>query len=293
VFLETIRAEDTPAAFQRALEHYRNREGGFHSNNAAALKVTGNYKVDPKYMAEVLAMPKRGVERAAEREKAAFNEQFLREYVQLIQSQPDDMSDFAAVQRSRDAHVAFAKKWPDQDPMKSSREALQAMRMWGLNGNDAELRKSVDARVTSLVEQRATLLRDKFFNAPKLLEDAMDFYRMLGAEVNVDGKLAAIRSQAKQLAADADSNAAVDRCSPGAGRSAAEAVQRPQGHRGDAQASRGGPGCDSATAETKERREEEKRGGVGERIGNVRARACDMAAIHSYAAVLPTAASTT
>ncbi len=204
VFIETVRAEDTPAAFQRALEHYRNREGAFYSNRAAALKVTGDYKVDPKYMTEVLAMPKRGVERAAEREKAAFNEQFLREYTQLVQSQPDDPSDFAALQRAGDARVAFAKKWPDQDPMKTSRDAIQAMRMWGLNGGDEELRKSVNTRVTSLVEQRATLLRDKFFNAPKLLGDAMDFYRVLGSEAGVGSKIAAIRSQAKQLAADAD-----------------------------------------------------------------------------------------
>lgn len=205
VFLETIRAEqDSPAAFQRALEHYRNREGAFYSNNAAALKVTGSYKVDPKYMAEVLAMPKRGVERAAEREKAAFNEQFLREYVQLIQSQPDDPSDFAALQRTGDAHTAFAKTWPNQDPMKTSREALQSMRMWGMNGNDEELRTSVTTRVTSLVEQRATLLRDKFFNAPKLLGDAMEFYRVLGSDAGVGGKVAAIRSQAKQLATAAD-----------------------------------------------------------------------------------------
>jgi hypothetical protein len=206
VLFESIRADqDNPGAYQRALEHYRNREGGaLFSNNAAALKVTGPYKVDPKYMAEVHSMPKRGVERAAEREKAAFNEQFLREYVQLIQSQPDDMSDFAALQRSGDAHTAFAKKWPNQDLMKDSRDALQAMRMWGMNGNDDGLRQSVNTRVTSLVEQRATLLRDKFFNAPKLLGDAMDFYRVLGSEAGVGGKIKAIRSQAKQLAADAD-----------------------------------------------------------------------------------------
>lgn len=205
VFMESIRADqDNPGTYQRALEHYRNREGSFFSNNAAALKVTGAYKVDPKYMTEVLAMPKRGVERAAEREKAAFNEQFLREYVQLIQSQPDDTSDFAALQRAGDTHTAFAKKWPNQDPMKTSRDALQAMRMWGVNGNDEEFGKSVATRVTSLVEQRATLLRDKFFNAPKLLGDAMDFYRVLGSEAGVGGKIKAIRSQARQLAADAD-----------------------------------------------------------------------------------------
>jgi hypothetical protein len=205
VFIQTIRAEDTPQAFQRALEHYRNREGGaFVSNNAAALKVTGSYQVDPKYLAEVMAMPKRGVERSAEKEKAAFNEQFLREYVQLIQSQPDDPSDFAALQRAGDAQVAFAKKWPDQDPMKTSRDAIQDMRMWALNGGDRGLEESVQARVKSLVEQRATLLRDKFFNAPKLLGDAMDFYRVLGSEAGVGGKIKAIRSQARQLAADAD-----------------------------------------------------------------------------------------
>lgn len=206
VFIELIRAEQhNPASYQRALEHYRNREGAFYSNNAAALKVTGDYKVDPKYMAEVQAMPKRAVERAAEAERVAFNEQYLREYVQLIQSRPEG-ADFAALQRAGDAQTAFAQKWKDPEPMKTSRAALESMRMWAATGGDEAQRKSVDARVASLVEQRASLLREKFHGAPKLLEDAMDFYRVLGSEANIDGKLAAIRSQAKQLAAAADSN---------------------------------------------------------------------------------------
>lgn len=207
MFIEVIRADqDNPGSYQRALEHYRNREGSFYSNNAAALKVTGDYKVDPKYMAEVQDMPKRGVERAAERERAAFNEQYLREYVQLIQSRSESAGDFAAMQRAGDAHVAFAQKWKDPEPMKTSRDALQTMRRWGATGGDDAWRKSVDARVASLAEQRATLLRDKFHGAPKLLEDAMDYYRVLGSGSNIGGKLTAIRSQAKQLAAAADAN---------------------------------------------------------------------------------------
>jgi hypothetical protein len=209
VLMELTRAEqDQPSAYQRALEHYRNRaEPSFQSNNAAALKVTGAYTPDPKYMAEVQAMPARGVERALARERAAFNEQQLREYVALIQASPDDALDTRAMMRWMDEMAAHEKKWQGKDPAAESRRALQELRMWGLNGNDEELRASVEKSWASLVEQRATTLRTAFHRAPKLLKDAMDYYGVLGPEhPDLAGKLAAIRSQARQIAEEAERN---------------------------------------------------------------------------------------
>lgn len=202
IFLEITRAEaGQPSAYQSALEHYRNREGAFLTNNAAAIKATGGYKVDPKYMVEVKAMPAKGVEWALEKERAAFDGQYLRDYVQLIQARPDDVLDAAAMQRWSSSQQAFAQKWKRDDLLKGSREALQLVRMWGLNGNDENLRKSTAMRFATLVEQRATTLRTAFHGAPKLLEEAMDYYRSLGSDnADLNGQLAAIRSQALQLA---------------------------------------------------------------------------------------------
>jgi hypothetical protein len=202
IFMQITRAaQDDPNAYQSALEHYRNREGAFVSNNAAALRAVPGYKLDPKYMAEVRAMPAQGVERAFERERAAWNEQYLREYVQLIQSRPDDPLDGDAMQRFGASQASFVQKWQDANPTKASRRALQDMRQWGMAGNDENLRKSTQARFAQLVEQRATTLRTAFHRAPKLLEDAMDYYRLVnGDQAQLDGELRAIRSHALQLA---------------------------------------------------------------------------------------------
>jgi hypothetical protein len=206
VFMQITRAaQDEPSAYQSALEHYRNREGAFLSNNAAALRAVPGYKLDPKYMAEVRAMPANAVERAIERERAAWNEQYLREYVQLIQSRPDNVLDGEAMQRFGASQQAFAQKWRDADLTKGSRRALESLKMWGMTGSDETLQKSAHARFAQLVEQRATTLRTAFHRAPKLLEEAMDYYRMVnGDPAQLDGELRAIRSQALQLATQAN-----------------------------------------------------------------------------------------
>ncbi|HKU14259.1 MAG TPA: hypothetical protein VJQ52_07665 [Steroidobacteraceae bacterium] len=202
LFMQMMRAEqDSTSTYQIALEHYRNREGAFYTNNAAALRAVPGYKVDPKYMAEVLAMPAKGVERALERERTAWQEQYLREYVQLIQSRPDDVLDTDAMQRFAAAQSSFAKKWGEIDPAKTSRRALEDVRQWGMTGSDENLHKSAQARFETLVEQRATTLRTAFHGAPELLENAMDYYRLRSDDpAQLEGKLRAIRSQALQLA---------------------------------------------------------------------------------------------
>jgi hypothetical protein len=206
VFMMMTRAEqDQPSSYQRALEHYRNREGAFSANNAAALQAVPGYELDPQYMAEVLAMPAKGVEHSLDRERNAWNEQYLREYVQLIQSRPDDVLDSGAMHRFGAAQQAFAQKWRDADPLKTSRRALESMKMWGMTGSDEKHQQATQARFQQLVEQRATSLRTKFYGAPKLLEDAMDYYRAVnGDQAQLEGQLRAIRSQALQLANQAN-----------------------------------------------------------------------------------------
>jgi len=137
---------------------------------------------------------------------AAFNEQYLREYLQLVQSRADDLTDPSAVQRTISAQQAFAQKWKQQDFIKISRESLQLARMWGLNGYDENLCESVETQYAQRIERHAQTLTQKYSGAPKLLEEAMDYYRALGSDnKNVDAQLASVRAQALKLGDDANS----------------------------------------------------------------------------------------
>ena len=209
MFMAVTRTKaDDPSAFQAAREYFDTRGiESFQANNAAAIKISGAYKPDPKLVAEVMAMPAKGFERAAQREAAAFNENYLREYVQLIQARPDDPTDGAALQRTASAQQSFARKWQQQDPVKSSRAALQSMRMWGLNGGDERLAKQAEAAYVQRADQHAQLLVQKYSGAPKLLEDAMDFITMQSLEqAKTDARVASIKAHAMKLADEANAS---------------------------------------------------------------------------------------
>jgi hypothetical protein len=206
MFMAVTRTKaDEPAAFQAAREYFDTHSlESFQTNNAAAIKASGAYKPDPKLVAEVMAMPTKGFERAAQRETAAFNEAYLREYVQLIQTRPDDMTDPTAIQRAVGAQQAFAQKWQQEDPMKSSRDALQAMRMWGLNGGDERLAKQAEAAFTQRADQHAQLLVQKYSGAPRLLDDAMSFITMQSLDqAKTNARVGAVKAQALKLGDDA------------------------------------------------------------------------------------------
>jgi hypothetical protein len=206
MFMAVTRTKaDEPSAFQAAREYFDTRSlESFQTNNAAAIKATGAYKPDPKLIAEVMAMPAKGFQRASQREAVAFNEAYLREYVQLIQTRADDVTDPAAIQRTVNAQQAFAQKWQQQDPMKSSRDELQTMRMWGLNGGDERLAKQAEAAFTQRADQHSQLLVQKYSGAPKLLDDAMSFITMQSLEQSkTDARIAAIKAQAMKLGDEA------------------------------------------------------------------------------------------
>lgn len=206
MFMAVTRTKaDEPSAFQAAREYFDTRSiESFQTNNAAAIKASGVYKADPKLIAEVRAMPAKGFERAAQREAAAFNEAYLREYVQLIQSRADDVTDAAGIQRIVSANQAFAQKWQQDDPMKGSRAELQQMRMWGLNSGDERLARQAEAVFTQRADQHAQRLVQKYSGAPQLLDDAMAFITMQSLEQSrTDARVAAIKAQAAKLADEA------------------------------------------------------------------------------------------
>ncbi len=78
----------------------------------------------------------------------------------------------AGMQRALAVNQAFVQKWKGEDLVKTSREALSALRFWGVTSYDPQYQKTVFARTSQLVEQRASTLRQKYNAAPKLLEDA-------------------------------------------------------------------------------------------------------------------------
>lgn len=205
--MQSIRANpDEVGSWEAGVTHFENRQAEwFYSNNAEMLKVVKGYKPDPKYIAEVEGMPARALASLTKKEAAAFNEEYLREYVQVVQSTPSDTTDAAAMQRALAAHQALAQKWKGEDPIKASREALGRLRFWGIRARDPEFAKTVLARTSQLVEQRASTLRQKYSGAPKLLEHAMDYYHVLGTEDSkARAEIAATKAQALKLGDEAN-----------------------------------------------------------------------------------------
>jgi hypothetical protein len=206
-FMQTLRPDALePRGYANGKAHFRTRmDTWFTDNNAAALKVTGPYKPDPKLIAEIDAMPAKGIDFAIRKEAASFNEEQLRDFVQMAQSQPDDPTDAAALQRMISTQQSFAQKWKNNGSTKASQEALQTLRAWSQTVEDKALGESVATKVTQISEARATTLRTKFFGAPQLLRDAMDYYYLPASDNStVEPKVAAIRAQAMKLGDEAN-----------------------------------------------------------------------------------------
>ncbi len=206
-FMQTLRAKPyEPGSYAGAKGHFRTRsEQWFIDNNAALLKAAGPYKPDPKLIAEVEAMPAKGIEHHFKVEAAHFNEDFLRDYVQLAQTQPDDATDAAALQRMISTQQAFINKWKRDDYLKTSRDALDTLRSWANVVEDKVLSAEVNAKVAQISEQHADTLRQKYFGSPQLLRESMDYYRLpVSDSSTVEHKIAAVRTQALKLADEAN-----------------------------------------------------------------------------------------
>ena len=207
VFMMEIRLKaDEPGSYQSALEHFNNRrERWFIENNSAALKVTGAYAPDAKLIAEVDAMPAKGIEHTTQKEAANFNEDYLHDFVQVAQARPDDGTNANELQRAISASQAFAQKWNAVEYIKVSRKELETLRLWGLTVRDPKTAAAVAAKVAQLSEQRAATLRQKYFGAPELLEDAMTYYHVPGTDnAKAESQVASVRAQALKLGDEAN-----------------------------------------------------------------------------------------
>jgi len=196
---------DVPSAFEQARSHFENHASpAFQKNNAVRLSVTGPYQPKPALVAEMLAMPAKGIERALQQETKAFDEQYLRDAVQLAQSQPDPSTDFAKMQGAIAAQQAFAQKWPE-DPLERSQRTLRTLQQWGVVTRDPELRSKAENMYAQRIEQHIDALVKRYNDSPKLLETAIDYVHMLNLDAMLsDTRVAKIRSLANKLGDDAN-----------------------------------------------------------------------------------------
>jgi hypothetical protein len=158
---------DEPELYTRARDFFSYRSlPAFQANNKVPLRATGAYSPNPQHLAEVQTMPSNGAERALKTEAAAFNEQYLREYVELVQSRPDELADQAAAQRYVSAAQAFHKRWAN-DPLKASRDALALAQRWSAVTNDEAVSQRIFAKARERAEQRVVTITRSFSRAPR------------------------------------------------------------------------------------------------------------------------------
>jgi hypothetical protein len=203
--LELIRSRpDDPELYTRAREFFDYRAlPAFQANNKVTLRATGAYTPNPQHLAEVQTMPSNGAERALKAEAAAFNEQYLREYVEFVQSRPEELADQAAAQRYAVAANAFHKRWAN-DPLKASRDALALAHRWSIVTNDDAVSQRIFAKARERAEQRVVTITRSFSRAPELLDAAIEYQSMLQPDdATREARVAAIRQQAAKLGDEA------------------------------------------------------------------------------------------
>jgi len=203
VFMVGVRKDaDEPNTYENARQHFQSwGHASFQINNALQIKVSGAYAPDPKLLAEIAAMPARAIDNTLRKEAAAFNEQYLRDYVQLVQTGSDDPTDSAAMQRTIAAQQAFGQKWQGEDPIKISIDKVRLLGWWRSFTGDDQMLKQTTARFEQLIDQRAETLSQHYSGAPELLEHAISYYS-LGDNDNArfEAQAARVRAQAVKLA---------------------------------------------------------------------------------------------
>lgn len=176
MLLAKLRANpDSPAMVRDALTHIELRQQpAFTINNAARLRVTGVYTPDAKIVAEIVAAPRNAAERAFQREALAFDEQYLKDSVQRIQSRPEATADMSAYTVSQQREIAFAQKWPT-DLLKTGASELTLVHEYAYITHDENLRAALLKQRSQRFAQRAQTLAQNYSGAPELLTTAIDF----------------------------------------------------------------------------------------------------------------------
>ena len=209
VLMAWVRSQpDSRAVFEKARQELEYRAmPAFQSNNAIRLSITAAYHPNPLHLAEVLAMPSMGAQRALQKEMAAFNEQYLRDYMRLVQMRPDDPTDAEAMQRFVNAQQEFSRTHTYEDPIKASRDALEQVQSWEAATFDRAVAARIGALRQQRLEQRIMLLTKSFAGAPQYLEAAKDYQRALRLDdAATQARLASVKAQAARLGDEAKAN---------------------------------------------------------------------------------------
>jgi hypothetical protein len=187
----------------RQVFQYRNLPA-FVVNNKVRLAATAPYQFDAKLLADVVALPAQAATRALQAEAQVFNEQYLRDRVQLIEATPTNPLDMAGWQRAQEAQQAFARKWAT-DPIEASLKALDRARMWTANVDDASTRSQLERSRLARLDERAALLHKQYAGAPASLERASDYYGAQSLErAAFEAKLVPVKAQARTQGAAAE-----------------------------------------------------------------------------------------
>lgn len=175
VLIAAVRVQvDDVSLYDRARQHFSDHAlPAFQANNAKRLAVTGAYAPDPALLAEIAQLPAKRFAAVLARETQQFDANYLKETVALVQSMPENLADFQAVQAAQARGVAFQKKWPD-DRLDRSRDLLQLARTWANRLPDAQ-REPLLQQAAARHGERAATLAAQYAGAPVLLENAIDY----------------------------------------------------------------------------------------------------------------------
>jgi hypothetical protein len=143
-----------------------------------SIAAAGEYVPDPAVLAELEGLVAKGVERALAREAAAFNEQYLKDLVQLVQSRPEPKADMQSMMQAAvkaatgdTADQAFQQKWPE-DLMKKGQKEIGVAFAWTGVGLVQGGRTPLVTRGVERAQQRAATLSKLYSGAPELLKAA-------------------------------------------------------------------------------------------------------------------------
>jgi len=191
---------DDPSLFERARRTLEDRTSeAFAGNNKVRLQAAGSYEPNPKLLVAVLKMPAVGVQRALEKESGLLNDEYLSDYVRVVQARSDDPTDAAALQAAASLQRLFVQKWPG-DLLKESRAAIDLARSWAAVAGDETQRGKFEAQYRQRIEQRVALLTKNFSGAPALLETATDYLQSSSfQDKRLDARIAAVRTLAAHL----------------------------------------------------------------------------------------------
>lgn len=208
MMMTRVRANpDSLAVVEEGIKHFQERTlEAFAINNAARLAVTGPYTPDAKYVAEIADAAKRGAERALQREVTLFNEEYLRDFVQRVQSRPDDLTDMQGIANGNERERAFLQKWPE-DLLKLSRAELELSHQFAMLTRDPVQEAGLTKRRVERLVQRANTLVQKFSGAPALLVAAWDYQFSASdgeSETERNRRLVPIRELANRLGDEAN-----------------------------------------------------------------------------------------